>query len=166
MVVRRIEKRALKKDKSLVCGLYNIIDKYLPRLFIMFNELSDKRQQGKVTYSMKAICVTRLFALLCGIATMNSLTNKFNSDTAISNLSKIIDEELSDLPHYDTINDVFDDLDIDELRKIQKYIVYTLIRSKMFDKFRYNGRFQILIDGTGLVSFNYKHCNHCIVKKA
>ena len=165
MVVRRIEKRALKKDKSLVCGLYNIIDKYLPRLFIMFSELSDKRQQGKVTYSMKAICVTRLFALLCGIVTMNSLTNKFNNDTAISNLSKIIDEELSDLPHYDTINDVFDDLDIEELRKIQKYIVYTLIRSKMFDKFRYNGRFQLLIDGTGLVSFNYKHCDHCIVKK-
>ena len=51
MYVRRIEKRALKKDKSLVCGLYNIIDKYLPRLFIMFSELSDKRQQGKVTYS-------------------------------------------------------------------------------------------------------------------
>lgn len=165
MVVKRIEKRALKKDKSLVCGLYNIIDKYLPRLFIMFNELSDKRQKGKVTYSMKAICVTRLFALLCGITTMNSLTNKFNNDYAISNLSKIIEEELSDLPHYDTINDVFDDLDISELRKIQKYIVYTLIRSKMFDKFRYNGKFQILIDGTGLVSFNYKHCDHCIVKK-
>lgn len=165
MYVRRIEKRALKKDKSLVCGLYNIIDKYLPRLFIMFSELSDKRQQGKVTYSMKSICVTRLFALLCGITTMNSLTNKFNSDYAISNLSKIIEEELSDLPHYDTINDVFDDLDIVELRKIQKYIVYTLIRSKMFDKFRYNGKFQLLIDGTGLVSFNYKHCDHCIVKK-
>ena len=165
MYVRRIEKRALKKDKSLVCGLYNIIDKYLPRLFIMFSELSDKRQQGKVTYSMKSICVTRLFALLCGITTMNSLTNKFNSDYAISNLSKIIEEELSELPHYDTINDVFDDLDISELRKIQKYIVYTLIRSKMFDKFRYNGKFQLLIDGTGLVSFNYKHCDHCIVKK-
>lgn len=134
MYVRRIEKRALKKDKSLVCGLY---DKYLPRLFIMFSELSDKRQQRKVAYSMKSICVTRFFALLCGITTMNSLTNKFNSDYAISNLSKIIEEELSDLPHYDTINDVFDDLDIFELRKIQKYIVYTLIRSKMFDKLRY-----------------------------
>ena len=35
----------------------------------------------------------------------------------------------------------------------------------MFDKFRYNGKFQLLIDGTGLVSFNYKHCDHCLVKK-
>ena len=33
----RKEKRELKKDKSLVCGLYNIIDKYLPKLFIMFD---------------------------------------------------------------------------------------------------------------------------------
>ena len=31
------------------------------------------------------------------------------------------DENLNDLPHYDTINDVFDDLNINELRKIQKY---------------------------------------------
>lgn len=160
----RKEKRELKKDKSLVCSLYNIIDKYLPRLFIMFDNLTDARQQNKVTYTMKSICVTRLFALLCGITSMNSLTNKFNTDASISNLSKIINEELSDLPHYDTINDVFDDLNIDELRMIQKYIVNALIRSKMFDKFRYNGKFQILVDGTGLVSFNYKHCEHCLVK--
>ena len=164
-MLTRKEKRELKKDKSLVCALYNIIDKYLPRLFIMFENLTDARQQGKVTYSMKTICVTRLFALLCGITTMNSLTNKFDNENTINNLSKIINTELNDLPHYDTINDVFDDLNIDELRKIQKYIVNALIRSKMFDKFRFNGKFQLLVDGTGLVSFNYQHCDHCLVKK-
>lgn len=164
-MLTRKEKRELKKDKSLVCALYNIIEKYLPRLFIMFDELTDARQQGKVTYTMKTICVTRLFALLCGITTMNSMTNKFDNENTINNLSKIINTNLSDLPHYDTINNVFDDLNIDELRKIQKYIVNALIRSKMFDKFRYNGRFQLLVDGTGLVSFNHKHCDHCLVKK-
>ena len=163
--MNRKEKRELKKDKSLICSLYNIIDKYLPRLFIMFENLSDVRQKGKITYSMKSICVTRLFGLLCGITTMNSLTNKFNNDNTIYNLSKIIDEELKDLPHYDTINDVFNDLNIDELRMIQKYIVNALIRSKMFDKFRYQGKIQLLIDGTGLVKFNYRHCDHCLVKK-
>ena len=163
--MNRKEKRELKKDKSLVCGLYNIIDKYLPKLFIMFENLTDVRQQGKVTYDMKVICVTRLFGLLCGLTTMNSLTNKFNNELTIETLSKITNTKLNDLPHYDTINDVFDDLNIEELRKIQKYIVYTLIRSKMFDKFRYNGKFQLLIDGTGLVSFNQKHCDHCLVRK-
>lgn len=158
-------KKRIKKDKSLVCGLYNIIDKYLPKLFIMFENLTDIRQQGKITYDMKVICITRLFALLCGITTMNSLTNKLNNDLTIETLAKITNSKIDDLPHYDTINDVFDDLNIEELRKIQKYIVYTLIRSKMFDKFRYHGKFQLLIDGTGLVSFKQKHCDHCLVRK-
>lgn len=61
--------------------------------------------------------------------------NKYNNENTIYNLSKIINEELNDLPHYDNINDVFDVLNIDELKKIQKYISYSLIHSKMFDKF-------------------------------
>ena len=48
-MLNREEKRLLKADKYLVCTLYNIIDKYFPRLFIMFENLSDVRQQGKVT---------------------------------------------------------------------------------------------------------------------
>ncbi len=71
--MNRKEKRELKKDKSLICGLYNIIDKYLPKLFIMFENLTDvKTTRKKVTYDMKVICVTRLFGLLCGLTTMNS----------------------------------------------------------------------------------------------
>ncbi len=165
IILKRKERRELKKDKSLVCTLYNIIDKYLPRLFIMFDELTDARQKGKVTYNMKVICTTRLFALLCGISSMNAMTNKFNNNLTIENIAKITNTNLDELPHYDTINNVFDNLSIDELRKIQKYIVNALIRSKMFDKFRYNGMFQLLIDGTGLVSFNSKHCDHCLVKQ-
>lgn len=35
----------------------------------------------------------------------------------------------------------------------------------MFDKFKYQGKFQLLVDETGLVSFNHKHCDYCLVKK-
>ena len=47
-MLNRKEKRMLKADKSLVCGLYNIIDKYLPEFFIMFDNLTDAGQKGKV----------------------------------------------------------------------------------------------------------------------
>lgn len=156
-------KREIKKDISLVNDLYNIIKKYLPRLFNLFDNLTDVRHQSYVTYDMKVICVTRLFALLCGITTMNSLTDTFNSEQTIDNISKLCKSNLSDIPHYDTINDVFENINIDELRYIQKYIAYTIIRSKMFDKLRYNGKIQVVVDGTSLVTFNYKHCNHCLV---
>lgn len=54
-------------------------------------------------------------------------------------------------------------MDISELQKIQKYKVHKLIRSKMFDKYRYKEKyFQVVIDGTGLATFNQRHCNNCL----
>lgn len=53
----------------------------------------------------------------------------------------------------------------DELRNIQKYIVKTLIRSKMFDKYKFNGAFQIAFDGTGLSSHDYNLNNNCLARK-
>lgn len=44
----RKEKRELRKDKSLVCGLYNIIDKYSPKIFIIFKGLTDKNNKKKL----------------------------------------------------------------------------------------------------------------------
>lgn len=67
---------------------------------------------------MKVICITRLFALLYGITTMNSLTDNFNSEEAINNTSKLSNFNLNDITHYDTINDVFENISIDELRYI------------------------------------------------
>ena len=56
-------------------------------------------------------------------------------------------------------------LKLSELRNIQKYIVKTLIRSKMFDKYRFNGSFQLLFDGTGLSSHSYNLNGNCLKRK-
>ena len=140
--MNRKERRKLRKDKDLVKELYSIINKYLPRLLDMFDSLTDTRNQSYVTYKMKTICVTRLFGLLCGLTTMTDISSDdFNSDDCIENLSKICNQDLEELPYWETIQDVFIDIKTDELRNIQKYIVKALIRSKMFDKYRFNGYF-------------------------
>ena len=101
---------------------------------------------------MKSIWVTYLFTLLCVITTMNSLTNKLNNKFYINNFSKIINEEIKDLPHYNTVNNIFENLNIEKLRKIQKYIVNALICSKMFDRFKFKGKFQLLIDDINIAN--------------
>lgn len=56
-------------------------------------------------------------------------------------------------------------MNIEELRDIQKYIVKTLLRSKMFDKYKYNNSFQLLFDGTGLSNHNYNLNDNCLKRK-
>ena len=164
--MNRKERRTLRKDKDLVRELYSIINKYLPQLFNMFDNLNDVRNKSYITYSMKTICVTRLFGLLCGLTTMTDISSdKFNSDNCIQNLSKICNQNLKELPYWETIQDVFIKIETEELRNIQKYIVKALIRSKMFDRYRFNGCFQLLFDGTGLSNHNYNLNNNCLIRK-
>ena len=164
--MNRKERRTLRKDKDLIKELYSIIVKYLPKLLDMFENLTDVRNKSYVTYKMKTICVTRLFGLLCGLTTMTDISsNNFNTDNCIKNLSKICGQTLEEIPYWETIQDVFININTNELRNIQKYIVKTLIRSKMFDKYRFNGSFQLLFDGTGLSSHNYNLNNNCLERK-
>lgn len=163
--MNRKQKRELRKDKDLVKELYSIIVKYLPKLLDMFNDLTDVRNKSYVSYEMKTICVTRLFSLLCGLTTMTDISNKLESDISIKNISKICGQELDELPYWETIQDVFININTEELRNIQKYIVISLIRSKMFDKYRFQNQFQLLFDGTGLSNHNYNLNNNCLKRK-
>lgn len=163
--MNRKMRRELRQDKDLVKELYTIIFKYLPNLLNMFENLTDTRNQSYVTYKMKTICVTRLFGLLCGLTSMTEITNIFNTDACIKNICNISGQKLEELPYWETIQDVFINIKTSELREIQKYIVKTLIRSKMFDKYRFNGAFQLLFDGTGLSNHEYNLNDNCLQRK-
>ncbi len=163
--MNRKEKRKIKKEINIFEDVVNIIKQYFPQLTQKLEELTDVRHQSYVEYKMSVITVTRLLGLLCGIKSMRETTEKFNTEETITNISKLLEIELEELPHYDTINNVFEKIDIKQLRNIQKYMVNRLIRSKMFDKYRYKGKyFQIVIDGTGITSFKERHCKHCLKK--
>ncbi len=161
--MNRREKRKVKKEIDIFSDTVNIIKQYFPELIEKFEKLTDTRHQSYVEYQMSVITVTRLLGLLCGITSMRNTTEKFNTDEAIENIAKLLGIELEEIPHYDTINKVFEKLKIEELRKIQKYMVNRLIRSKMFNKYRYKNKYyQIVVDGTGIMSFKERHCEHCL----
>ena len=164
--MNRKQRRELRKDRNLIIELYSIIKKYLPDLFDRFEELTDVRHQSYVTYNMKTICVTRLFGLICGLTSLSNISSdEFNTEVCIKNISTICNTRLNELPYWETIQDVFMNISLSELKNIQKYIVKTLLRSKMFDKYKFEGAFQLLFDGTGLSNHNYNLNGNCLKRK-
>ena len=168
-VLNSEQRRELAKDKNLAKEIMKILNKYLPQLTKMFSELTDKRNKSYIRYKIRTIIMTRLFALICGITTMTEINSpsKFNVDNAIENLSSICKQNLKEIPDWQTIQDVIEEMDITEIEDIRKYIVNALIRSKMFDKWRYNnGAFQLVVDATGISSHDYNLNGNCITKKS
>ena len=164
--LKRKERRNLIKDKNLLKELIKIINKYFPILNNLLDKLTDKRHKSYVTYNMRTLILTRIFALLCGITSMNEMNVHLNTNEAIKNLSRICNQNLNETPDWQTIQDVIEQLDMKEIRNIRKYMVKALIRSKMFDKYRYNGAFQLIVDATGISCHDYNLNNNCIIKKS
>ena len=161
--MNRKERRT--KEINLLESLVQIMKQYFPELINKFNELTDLRNQSYVKYQMKVIFMVRLLGLMCEIKSMHGLTRELNTNEAIENIAKICGLELNEIPHCDTINDIFENVDIEEIKQIRKYMITRLIRSKMLDKYRIRDRyFHVVIDGTGLASSRKKYNSNCIVK--
>ena len=109
------EKRAKSKELNILSQVITIINQYFPELIEKFEGLTDIRHQSYVTYKMKVIFMVRLLALMCEIKSMHGLTRELNTEEAIKNIAQICGLELDEIPHCDTINDVFKNVNIDEI---------------------------------------------------
>ena len=151
--MNRKERRENKKQINILNEMVNIIKQYFPELMLEYDKLTDKRHQSYVVYKMRVIFVVRLLGLICKIKSMNELSREFNTEEAIENIARVCGLELDEIPHHDTINDVFKKIEITEIEKINKILITKMIRNKMLDKFRIRDRyFHIVIDGTGLAT--------------
>ena len=162
--LNKAQRRQLLQDKNLLNELRKIIKKYFPSLNNLFSNLTDKRHKSYIKYNIRTIILTRLFALLCGITTMTEINNQFNKDKAIKNLSTICEDNLKEIPDWQTIQDVIEELDYNEINDIRKYMFKALLRSKMFDRFRYDGCIQLVVDATGLSALDYNLNGNCLTR--
>lgn len=150
--ITRKMRRELKNAVNPLEELLIIIKQYFPKLLKWIDDLTDTRHQSYITYDLKVCLLTQILAFCCGYQSMNKIGRDFNSDEAIHNINHILKTNYIELPHKDTLINVIKEIKHSELEKIQTNIIKTLIRSKMLDKYRFNGLFHIVIDGTGLFS--------------
>lgn len=152
MKITRKMRRELRKAVNPLEELLIIIKQYFPKFYVLLDNLTDTRNQSYVAYDLKICLIVRILALCCGIQSMNGIGRDFNTDETLENINRILNENYVELPHKDTLTNVINELNYGELEQIQTYMINTLIRSKMLDKYRFNGMFHVVIDGTGLYS--------------
>ena len=152
MRITRKMRRERKKAVNPLEELLIIMKQYFPKLTSWIENLTDTRHQSYITYDFKICLLTQILAFCSSYQSMNRIGRDFNSDIVIKNINNILKTNYVELPHKDTLINVISEIKFEELEHIQTKIIKTLIRSKMLDKYRFNGLFHIVIDGTGLYS--------------
>lgn len=150
--ITRKMRRELKNAVNPLEELLIIMKQYFPQFTKWIDNLIDTRNQSYITYDLKVCLLTQILAFCSGYQSMNKIGRDFNSDIVINNINHILKTNYVELPHKDTLINVISEIKHFELEKIQTKIIKSLIRSKMLNKYRFNGLFHIVIDGTGLYS--------------
>jgi hypothetical protein len=73
--------------------------------------------------------------------------------------------EVDEVPHGDTLNYAFKRIEPAEVQEVVCQMVETLIRKKVLYRWRVYGNFLLAIDGTGVLTFQSRHCETCMARK-
>jgi len=130
----------------------------------VLKKVKDKRHQSYIEYGTDILLFTMIMKNVTGIESMNKMTLNFNKDECIENIAKALGYDcLEELPHHDTINNFLKKLEPEELENIISYMIKTLFKKRSLEHYRLLNKYWIIaVDGTGVFTFNEKHCEHCL----
>jgi len=92
----------------------------------------------------------------------NAFNNDRNEGRFKANYLNIFDLRL---PHPDTVDNVMRILNENELEKLKTWMIKIILSKKILHKFRFLDKYHLIaVDGSGMMSFAEKHCDHCLTK--
>ena len=163
--MRKREKRERKKHDRGIVDFMMVTNHFFHSLKEWILEMDDPRNQSYTTYTQADLGYMAILKNICGQYSMREMEENFNKETCIDTLRIISgNQNLDEMPHYDTLNYYLERLSPECLSELRKKMVTSLIRGKQFNRSRLQGKYwRVILDGTGLFYFKEKHCENCLV---
>jgi hypothetical protein len=120
-----------------------------------------------VVYHKRFLLWWGLALFLCKLGSRRQLDFQFNGDgpQVLANLNRLAGTQQKTRPVHNTLEYFVGRLGSDPLAGLDQQMVNRLIRMKALDEARLQGRFLVLVDGTGYLVFHHRHCEHCLTQK-
>jgi hypothetical protein len=153
------EKQETSFGKTVIYQIYKTLNHYFEDIIDNLSFINDPRKSRQ--YGIDEIVMGGISMFLFKEDSRNAFNNDRKEPLFAHNYTKLFKKEL---PHMDTVKDVFCPLDCAELENIKAEMIAKLIRNKVLADQRFQGRYIIAVDGTGIVSYEEHHCDCCLTK--
>lgn len=154
-------------DLIAVTAFVQTIRHFFPDLNTWLDQLPDSRDQAAITYPTRFLAWVGLLLFLFHLRSRRQLDTLLdrNYDQVLSNLNRLAQTQQQSLPVHDTLDYFLAHVPVNAFSDLRRLMVQRLIRMKALDDARLLGRFIVICDGTGLFSFQKRHCPACLERK-
>ncbi len=131
----------------------------------LFAGVNDPRQPNMINYPLVVMFFTGLLMFLSHLGARRQIKHKLRDNGPAKAKMKAL-FGVAEVPHGDSLNYSFKVVSVAEMQEAVSSMVETLIRKKVLYRWRLLGRYYLVaIDGTGMLTFKERHCEHCLTRK-
>ena len=127
--------------------------------------MGDKRDQDAITYGRRFLIWMGLMLFLLKLGSRRRLRFELDTPQALANLNALSRQNQEAMAHSDTLNYFLGRVPAASLPLLRRKMVQRLIRMKALDDGRLMGHFLVVVDATGQLRFNQRHCPYCLEQK-
>ena len=152
-------------QENILRAVLGTVSNYFGSWETIFKNVTEPRNPELITYPLAELLFTGVLMFLCRLGARREINHKLRGNRPATAKFKAL-FGTDEIPHGDTLNYGFQRLDVDEVQEVECSLVETLIRKKVLYRWRLLGQyFLVAMDGTGMLTFLERHCEHCLTKK-
>lgn len=139
---------------------------FFPDFNAWLDQLPDPRLKPMTIYPTRFLAWWGICLYLFRLGSRRQLDFDLSADSrAVDNLNRLAGTTMTTRPVHDTLDYFLGRSGSAGLSGLRKQMIFRLIRMKVLEQARIQGRYQVVIDGTGHLVFHKKHCEHCLVQR-
>jgi len=130
----------------------------------IFEKVSDFRREELLTYPLESLLFSGVAMYLFRLGSRRQINFDLRGNENVQEKFRSL-WGVDAVPHGDTLNYTFKGISVAEVQEVICQLVEELIRKKVLNEWRLLGRYyRVAIDGTGELTFDERHCEHCLTK--
>ena len=148
-------------------ALVQTVRHFFPQFNQWLDRLPDTRVADACTYDARFLAWWgfHLYLLQLGARRQLDYELRDGGPHVLANLNRLAETRQTTLPVHDTLDHFVGHVALSGWERLRTQMVQRLLRMKALDAARLLGRPVLLIDATGLLCFQQRHCPHCLVQR-
>ena len=140
---------------------------FFPDFNARLDELPDRRHPDRIVYSPRFLLWTALMLFLCKLGSRRQIDFQLGEvgTQVLANLNRLAGTHQTTLPVNQTVDDYLAGVGGPPLADLRQHVIYRLLRMRVLQGARLQGRYLVLIDGSGYLVFRQRHCEHCLTRQ-